>query len=123
MIGPVAAQAAATPASPAAAVAAANPAALVDPLVGTGSGGEVVGQVDTFPGADRPFGMVQWSPDTPSRPDGGGYGDSDSSITGYSLTHVSGPGCAVAGDFPVLPFTGTLPADPASATASFSHST
>src|ERR1700760_3107540 len=118
MIGPVAAQAA-TP-SPAAVT---DPAALVDPLVGTGSGGDVVGQVDTFPGADRPFGMVQWSPDTPSRPDGGGYSDSDSSITGYSLTHVSGPGCAVAGDFPVLPFTGTLPADPASASASFSHST
>jgi YVTN family beta-propeller protein len=121
VIGPVAAQAATTPARPAAAVS--DPAALVDPLVGTGSGGDVVGQVDTFPGADRPFGMVQWSPDTPSRPDGGGYSDSDSSITGYSLTHVSGPGCAVAGDFPVLPFTGTLPADPASATASFSHST
>src|SRR5258708_22381667 len=50
-----------------------GPAALVDPLVGTGSGGAVVGQVDTFPGADRPFGMIQWSPDTPSRPDGGGY--------------------------------------------------
>src|ERR1700761_4476996 len=118
MIGPVAAQAA-TP-SPAAVT---DPAALVDPLVGTGSGGDVVGQVDTFPGADRPFGMVQWSPDTPSRPDGGGYSDSDSSITGFSLTHVSGPGCAVAGDFPILPTTGTLPADPASASAAFSHST
>src|ERR1700761_5238003 len=118
---PAVAQAATAPARTPA--AAADPAALVDPLVGTGSGGDVVGQVDTFPGADRPFGMVQWSPDTPSRPDGGGYSDSDSSITGYSLTHVSGPGCAVAGDFPVLPFTGTLPADPASASASFSHST
>src|SRR6201996_2653757 len=118
---PAVAQAATAPARTPA--AAADPAALVDPLVGTGSGGDVVGQVDTFPGADRPFGMVQWSPDTPSRPDGGGYSDSDSSTPGYSLTHVSGPGCAVAGDFPVLPFTGTLPADPASATASFSHST
>src|SRR6201995_1305191 len=108
MIGPVAAQAA-TPSPP----AVTDPAALVDPLVGTGSGGDVVGQVDTFPGADRPFGMVQCSPDPPAGPDGGGYSDSASSIPGYSLTPVPGPGCAVAGNFPGLPFAGTLPADPA----------
>jgi predicted alpha-1,2-mannosidase len=99
----------------------ADPAALVDPMVGTGSGGAVVGQVDTFPGADLPFGMVQWSPDTPSRPDGGGYNVDDSAITGFSLTHVSGPGCAIGGDFPVLPFVGAVPADPDSASASFTH--
>src|ERR1700683_3993663 len=74
-----------------------DPAALVDPFVGTGSGGAVVGQVDTFPGADMPFGMIQWSPDTPSRPDGGGYNYADTSITGFSLTHFSGPGCQIAG--------------------------
>jgi predicted alpha-1,2-mannosidase len=102
--------------------AVADPAALVDPMVGTGSGGATVGQVDTFPGADMPFGMVQWSPDTPSRPDGGGYDYDDSSITGFSLTHLSGPGCAIAGDFPILPMTGALPADPDSASALFSHS-
>jgi predicted alpha-1,2-mannosidase len=99
-----------------------DPAALVDPMVGTGSGGAVVGQVDTFPGADMPFGMIQWSPDTPSRPDGGGYDYADSSITGFSLTHFSGPGCAIAGDFPILPLTGALPADPGSASVPFSHS-
>jgi predicted alpha-1,2-mannosidase len=99
-----------------------DPAALVDPMVGTGSGGAVVGQVDTFPGADMPFGMIQWSPDTPSRPDGGGYDYDDSSITGFSLTHFSGPGCAIAGDFPILPVTGALPADPDSASVPFSHS-
>jgi predicted alpha-1,2-mannosidase len=99
-----------------------DPAALVDPFVGTGSGGAVVGQVDTFPGADMPFGMIQWSPDTTSRPDGGGYNFDDSSITGFSLTHLSGPGCSIAGDFPILPVTGALPADPDSETASFSHS-
>src|ERR1700691_1990216 len=99
-----------------------DPAALVDPFVGTGSGGAVVGQVDTFPGADMPFGMIQWSPDTTTRPDGGGYNFDDSSITGFSLTHLSGPGCSIAGDFPILPVTGALPADPDSETASFSHS-
>ncbi|MGH3168084.1 MAG: glycoside hydrolase domain-containing protein, partial [Trebonia sp.] len=100
----------------------ADPAALVDPFVGTGSGGDVVGQVDTFPGASVPFGMIQWSPDTPSRPDGGGYDYADSQITGFSLTHLSGPGCAVGGDFPILPLTGAIPADPDNAAESFGHS-
>ena len=98
-----------------------DPAALVNPLIGTGSGGAVVGQVDTFPGAVVPFGMVQWSPDTSSRPPGGGYDYADSATTGLSLTHLSGPGCAVAGDFPVLPLVGAVPADPSSAQQPFSH--
>jgi predicted alpha-1,2-mannosidase len=98
-----------------------DPASLVDPFVGTGSGGAVVGQVDTFPGADTPFGMLQWSPDTPSRPAGGGYNYADSSITGFSLTHLSGPGCSIAGDFPVLPVTGSLGTDPSSLSQPFSH--
>jgi predicted alpha-1,2-mannosidase len=111
----VAVAAAGTPAS------VTDPAALVNPFVGTGSGGTVVGQVDTFPGADVPFGMLQWSPDTPSRPPGGGYNYSDTSITGFSLTHLSGPGCSIAGDIPVLPVTGPLGTDPGSLTEPFSH--
>ena len=66
-----------------------------------------------------PFGMVQWSPDTRSRPDGGGYEHNDSSITGFSLTHLSGPGCGAEGDVPVLPTVGPVSG---SATDSFSHS-
>jgi predicted alpha-1,2-mannosidase len=97
------------------------PASLVDPMVGTGSGGAVVGQVDTYPGASMPFGMIQWSPDTTSRPDGGGYSYTDASLTGFSLTHFSGPGCAIAGDFPILPMTGAIPSDPSSASADFGH--
>src|SRR6266540_3387632 len=77
---------------PAAPVAAA-PAGAVDPLIGTGSGGPVVGEVDAFPGASLPFGMVQWSPDTPRKPPGGGYWFDDTEITGFSLTHLSGVGC------------------------------
>ena len=118
MLAAVPADAAAAPSQ----AVVADPAALVDPMVGTGSGGAVVGQVDTYPGAALPFGMIQWSPDTISRPDGGGYSYTDSSITGFSLTHVSGPGCAVAGDFPILPLAGAVPADPSDASASFSHS-
>jgi predicted alpha-1,2-mannosidase len=89
-----------------------DPAALVDPFIGT------TNSADDFPGADVPFGMVQWSPDTPSRPDGGGYEYNDTAITGFSLTHLSGPGCGAEGDIPVLPTVGAINT---SATDSFSH--
>lgn len=102
-------------------LAAQDPAALVDPLVGTGSGGQVEGLIDAFPGASMPFGMIQWSPDTVKRPPGGGYSYGDSSITGFSLTHVSGPGCAIGGAIPFLPVAGPLPASLSGASARFSH--
>jgi len=104
------------PASTAAAAPrpATGPASLVNPFIGTSNNG------DTFPGADAPFGMVQWSPDTtPDRPGGGGYYYGSSSITGFSLTHISGPGCHGDGDIPVLPTTG---APSITATEGFSHS-
>lgn len=95
---------------------------LVDTFVGT-SGTPVGGPIDTFPGADLPFGMVQWSPDTPSQNAGGGYEYSDREITGFSLTHLSGPGCNVFGDFAILPSVGTIPSDPSSLRQPFTHST
>jgi len=71
-------------------------ASLVDTRTWTTGGG------NTFPGADVPYGMVQWSPDTmPHRNAGGGYNYGDESLTGYSLTHVSGPGCGAAQDVPI----------------------
>ncbi|MFI9810075.1 lectin [Streptomyces sp. NPDC052301] len=79
-----------------------DPASLVNPFLGTSN------DANDFPGADVPFGMVQWSPDTPSRPPGGGYQYNDSSITGFSLTHLSGPGCGASGDIPVLPTVGAV---------------
>ncbi len=99
-----------------------DPAALVNTFVGTGSGGHVEGKVDAFPGATLPFGMIQWSPDTSSRPAGGGYYYGDSRITGFSLTHVSGPGCAIGGAIPVLPVAGALPAGLSTAAEPFRHS-
>lgn len=93
-----------------------DPASLVNPLIGTS------GEVDTFPGPDMPAGMVQWGPDTtPDRPSGGGYEYNDDKISGFSLTHVSGPGCGVAGDLPVLPVTGTLSGKLGDASAGFRH--
>jgi predicted alpha-1,2-mannosidase len=98
-----------------------DPVALVDPFIGTGSGGVHVGDVDAFPGASVPFGMVQFSPDTPRRPAGGGYAYDDTSITGFSLTHLSGVGCGIGGDIPFLPLAGAIPADPDHASLPFSH--
>jgi putative alpha-1,2-mannosidase len=95
----IAAQAAARPA-----VNSAGPdlAALVNPFIGT------AGHGDVFPGADTPFGMLQWSPDTAIRPDGGGYSARSSEISGFSLVHMSGPGCKFGGDVPVLPTLGAV---------------
>ncbi|WP_420313115.1 lectin [Streptomyces sp. YS-B37] len=90
----------------------ASPATVVNPFIGTSN------EANDFPGADVPFGMVQWSPDTTSRPSGGGYEYNDSSITGFSLTHIAGPGCGAAGDVPVLPTVGAVNTG---ATDAFSH--
>lgn len=98
-----------------------DPAALVDPFIGTGNGGKVTGDVDTFPGADLPFGMLSWSPTTPSRPDGGDYAYKDRAIDGFSLTHVSGPGCAAGGEVPILPTTGAIGSAPGKASQPFDH--
>ncbi|HXC16489.1 MAG TPA: GH92 family glycosyl hydrolase [Holophagaceae bacterium] len=82
----------------------AGPAALVDPFIGTGGHGH------TFPGASRPFGMVQPSPDTRLTGWDGcsGYHFSDSVIYGFSQRHLSGTGCSDYGDILLLPFTGAV---------------
>jgi predicted alpha-1,2-mannosidase len=98
-----------------------DPTALVNPFIGTGSGGPVVGAVDMFPGASAPFGMLAWSPDTTSRPASGGYNYADSSTIGLSLTHPSGAGCGIAGDLPILPTIGNIGTNPAAATEPFRH--
>ena len=100
-----------------------DPTALVNPFIGTGSGGTVVGPVNMFPGASAPFGMVAWSPDTTSRPSSGGYSYDDSDITGFSVTHASGAGCGIAGDLPILPVTGGVGTNPTADTQPFTHST
>ncbi len=77
---------------------------FVDPFIGTDYHGH------TFPGATLPFSMVQLSPDT--RTLGwdacAGYHYSDSSILGFSHTHLSGTGIGDYGDILFMPFTGTV---------------
>ncbi len=94
-----------------------DPASHVNTMLGT------TGGVNMFPGADMPFGMIQWSPDTsPHRPPGSGYEYNDSQITGFALTHLSGVGCPAFGDIPILPMTGGLPSgDPNAHTEPFTH--
>ena len=102
-----------------------GPATLVDPEVGTGVGAVAPGNVSEYPGASMPLGMVQFSPDTwPDRQvtTGSGYDHADSQISGFSLTHLSGPGCAIYGDIPILPVDGGPPSSPDNALQPFSHS-
>lgn len=74
----------------------------VNPFIGTGGHGH------TFPGPVVPHGMIQPSPDT--RIEGwdacSGYHYSDSTINGFSHTHLSGTGCADYGDVLLMPTVG-----------------
>ncbi|MGE5497098.1 MAG: GH92 family glycosyl hydrolase, partial [Syntrophothermus sp.] len=101
-----------------------QPADYVDPMIGTSAHGH------TYPGASLPFGLVQLSPDTDrSGWDWcSGYHFSDSSIIGFSHTHLSGTGCADYGDILIMPTTGGLKMEPGDKTkpgsgyrSSFSH--
>lgn len=119
-----------------------DPAALVNPLIGTANGG------NDYPGATLPLSMLAWSPeeprkqprrqvqgvpgsmhDDPGRPAApGGYEYSSNRIIGFSLTHLMGTGCAGAsGDIPFMPWVGEItssPADDAGAVpygSTFSH--
>jgi predicted alpha-1,2-mannosidase len=86
----------------------------VDPFIGTANGG------NTYPGAALPFGMIQWSPDTGNAY----YTYHDHAIHGFSLTHLSGVGCSVFADMPVLPLSQRPEADRSKTnpeTASFDH--
>ncbi|HEU5470594.1 MAG TPA: lectin [Actinophytocola sp.] len=99
-------------AAPAPQVVIDDPAQYVNPFVGTKPGGPDFGHGggagNTFPGADAPFGMLQWSPDTVTHQHGGYHYD-DNRIRGFSLTHLSGPGCSDFGNVPFLPTLGAAP--------------
>ncbi|MBE2290869.1 MAG: glycoside hydrolase family 92 protein [Chitinophagaceae bacterium] len=73
----------------------------VDPFIGTGGHGH------TFPGACVPFGMVQLSPDNGTQGWDwcSGYNYADSTIVGFSHTHLSGTGVGDWIDVSVMPHT------------------
>jgi predicted alpha-1,2-mannosidase len=87
---------------------------FVVPFAGTQPGPRTFGGGHNFPGATVPFGMVQLSPDTsPSDRHSGGYDFRDHHLKGFSLTHLSGAGCALYGDFPFVPTTERIVDSPA----------
>jgi predicted alpha-1,2-mannosidase len=96
----------------------ANPAEHVDTLIGTGNGGETVGEINNFPGASVPFGMVQYSPDTVDNY--AGYAHANGQATGFSMTHAS-VGCAAFGDISMLPTTSTIGSEPWDASEEIAH--
>ena len=67
----------------------------IDPFIGTGGHGH------THPAATAPFGMLQIGPDT--RREGwdgcSGYHYTDTTVWGFSHTHLSGTGVGDYGDF------------------------
>ena len=79
----------------------AGPVDYVDPFIGTGYHGH------TYPGATTPFGMVQLSPDTRAGDWDAcaGYHYDDTTIDGFSHTHLSGTGCADLADILFHPTT------------------
>jgi predicted alpha-1,2-mannosidase len=98
---------------PAAVVA--DPAATVNTIVQTGIG-------NNFPGAQAPFGSIQFSPNTKSRGAGGNYRHGDNQLRGYGLTALAGPGCGAMGDDPILPMIGGVPSDINGTMTSLDHS-
>mgnify|MGYP002567452138 FL=1 len=75
---------------------------FVDPRIGTGGHGHV------FMGANVPFGMVQVGPTSiPQEWDWtSGYHESDSTVIGFSHTHLSGTGIGDLFDITVMPVVG-----------------
>ncbi|MGB3006787.1 MAG: GH92 family glycosyl hydrolase [Chitinophagaceae bacterium] len=76
----------------------------VDPFIGTGSHGHV------FLGANVPFGAVQLGPVNITKGWDwcSGYNYADSTIIGFSHTHLSGTGIGDLGDISVMPATGNI---------------
>lgn len=80
------------------------PVDYIDPFIGTGFHGH------TYPGATVPFGAVQLSPDTRvgNWDACSGYHYDDTTLKGFSHTHLSGTGCIDLGDILFRPTTQKL---------------
>ncbi|MCX6153590.1 MAG: GH92 family glycosyl hydrolase [Candidatus Kapabacteria bacterium] len=83
---------------------------FVNPFIGTGALDTLSLSGSNFPGACAPFGLVQLSPDTREYPDDpcSGYDYNDTTILGFSHTHLNGTGCPDLYDFLFMPYGGNL---------------
>lgn len=79
----------------------------VNPFIGTRNQNNGLSG-STFPGATVPFGLVQLSPDTKDNPHipASGYDYNDSTIVGFSHTHLSGTGVSELFDILLMPTVG-----------------
>ena len=95
----------------------------VDTMIGTGvySSDGAMGESNTFPGPALPHGMVQLSPDT--GPHIAGYLNTDTTIQGFSHTHLSGTGCWGLGNFLVMPTNGKIETEESGYRSAFSKKT
>jgi predicted alpha-1,2-mannosidase len=111
-----------------------EPAAHVNPFIGTSGGENFRHAGNTVPGAVMPFGMLSFGPETAFTEDllenarfrkmvvekslrvpvsAGGYNWAASRIKGFSLTRLSGTGClGASGDIPFLPFIAEITHSP-----------
>lgn len=83
----------------------------VNPFIGTGAAHGSPLSGNNYPGATVPFGMVQLSPNTRNTPDwsvASGYNYNDTTIAGFSHTHLSGTGVAELFDVMLMPFSGAI---------------
>lgn len=103
-------------------ISAQDAASYVNPMIGT------AGMGHCFPGACSPFGIVQLSPETDTIPHNingkyvgkvyeycAGYQYDDTTIVGFSHTHLSGTGHSDLGDIMIMPQTGRLQLNPGTA--------
>jgi predicted alpha-1,2-mannosidase len=86
-------------------------ASLVNPFVGTDSGG------DTYPGAVAPFGMIQLSPNW----DNNGYYYPETKMHGFVVNLLSGDGGANEGQVLMTATTGPVKVDRASTDYTYDH--
>ena len=94
-----------------------DPAAWVNPFIGTGRGpGD---SENLFPGAVMPFGMVQFSPDTEDK--GLGYHYDQPVLKGFSMTHMSGVGCANEGEVFLSATTGPVQTQESAIESPYAH--
>ena len=92
------------------AISQSNNSRHVNVFIGTGSIDNQSLSGSNFPGAAYPFGMVQLSPDTRENPEDpcSGYDYKDTTIVGFSHTHLNGTGVADLFDFLFMPYAGEL---------------
>jgi predicted alpha-1,2-mannosidase len=81
-----------------------GPISNVNPMIGTGDDPDDGNNL--FPGAVAPFGMTQLSPETEDH--GVGYHHIQKWLKGFSMTHMSGPGCANEGEVFLTATTGPI---------------